>query len=298
MLFDYLWTIMKFLKDYFNFNKSERQTILVLLVLLFLVYSTLFFLRSLPPEPGKDYSYLDDRMDSLINSSKADQKSKYQFEKFDPNKVSFQKLVDMGVRKKDAQTMLKYRKFKPFKRPSDLRKLYFMSEDMFAQMEPFIVLKPNEYIGQKGKRATLKNNIVSKSGPKTKPDINTADTTELKQVYGIGSYLAKQIVWYRNRLGGFINIDQLREVKGLRAESFQDLKGKVKLTKIKIRRINLNEANWKEIVSHPYITSEKASRIVKYRNEFGNITTFEELIVVGIFTKKEGHKLSPYVRFY
>lgn len=43
-------------------------------------------------------------------------------------------------------------------------------------------------------------------------DLNRADTTELKKIPGIGSGIARLIIGYRQRLGGFYNITQLQEI--------------------------------------------------------------------------------------
>ena len=42
-------------------------------------------------------------------------------------------------------------------------------------------------------------------------DLNTADTTELKWIRGIGRYIARQIVKYREELGGFYSPEQLKD---------------------------------------------------------------------------------------
>jgi len=287
-----------FFKNYFNFNKSERKTVLVLLILIFLVFTTLFFVRNIPPKTGVDYSHLDEWMDSLSRSSKIQDKSVYSFRDFDPNLVSIEEMIEMGIRKKNAQTLIKYRKYHYFKTPEELKELYFMTDELYAQMESFVKIVPRS-VGSKNKNRPAYDSRQKKDSYSSfTPDINTADTSELKKVFGIGSYLARNLVWYRNKLGGYVNKNQLREVKGMRAESFEKIKNKVVMVKLELKRINLNDAEWKEIVQHPYISKDQTNRIVKYRKEFGSILNSEELVVVGIFTKEEETKLKPYLEFF
>ena len=41
--------------------------------------------------------------------------------------------------------------------------------------------------------------------------LNTADTTALKRIPGIGSYYASRIADYRKKLGGFASAEQILE---------------------------------------------------------------------------------------
>ena len=52
-------------------------------------------------------------------------------------------------------------------------------------------------------------------------DINTADTTAFIALPGIGSKLANRIIAFRTKLGGFSDVDQIREVYGLKDSVFQ-----------------------------------------------------------------------------
>lgn len=54
-------------------------------------------------------------------------------------------------------------------------------------------------------------------------ELNSADTTELKKLRGIGSKLSQRIVKYRTKLGGFSSKEQLRSVYGLSEETYQQI---------------------------------------------------------------------------
>src|SRR5690606_20511870 len=103
----------------------------------------------------------------------------------------------------------------------DVAKIYSISDEEYARIEPYIRIKPdnrprrNAYKkhgadrkGQSGKDEQKR--WVKKSAPAQRVpenvviariDINAADTSDLKTLKGIGSVLAKRIVNYREALG-------------------------------------------------------------------------------------------------
>ena len=96
-------------------------------------------------------------------------------------------------------------------------------------------------------------------------ELNSADTTRLKQLRGIGSGYAKMIVAYREKLGGFYDASQLLEVYKFPDETYQKIKHQLSVDTTLIRKIKINEATVKELKSHPYISYYQALSIVENR---------------------------------
>ena len=96
-------------------------------------------------------------------------------------------------------------------------------------------------------------------------ELNSADTTRLKQLRGIGSGYAKMIVAYREKLGGFYKAEQLLEVYKFPDETYQKIKHQLSVDTTLIRKIKINEATVKELKSHPYISYYQALSIVENR---------------------------------
>ena len=96
-------------------------------------------------------------------------------------------------------------------------------------------------------------------------ELNSADTTRLKQLRGIGSGYAKMIVAYREKLGGFYKAEQLLEVYKFSDETYQKIKHQLKVDTTLIRKINVNTVTVKELKSHPYISYYQALSIVENR---------------------------------
>ena len=124
-------------------------------------------------------------------------------------------------------------------------------------------------------------------------DVNAADTTELKKIPGIGSGIARRIVAYRNRLGGFYSLEQLNEVEFVSA----DLLKWFKLESDSIRKLPINRVGLDQLRAHPYINFYQAKVIVEYRRKRGEIKSLSQLSHYEEFTEKDLKRLSAYVSF-
>ena len=98
-------------------------------------------------------------------------------------------------------------------------------------------------------------------------DINFADSIELRRIKGIGKVFSRRIVKYRELLGGFTNIAQLKEVYGMDFEKFSSIKKQIQLTTTTINKINLNTDNFKTILRHPYISYDLTKNIFSERDK-------------------------------
>lgn len=132
--------------------------------------------------------------------------------------------------------------------------------------------------------------------PQAKFDINLADTTQLKAVYGIGPVIAKRIVTYRTNLGGFILMDQLYEVWGLDSTVVSRLANKSVIapgfTPIKLA---INRCSEQELARHPYLRTKLARAIVNYRSQHGNYTAIDDLRKIKIIDEKVFLHIEPYI---
>lgn len=130
-------------------------------------------------------------------------------------------------------------------------------------------------------------------------ELNSADTTRLKMLRGIGSGYAKMIVAYREKLGGFYAVSQLLEVYKFPDETYQKIKHQLSVDTTLIRKIKVNEATVKELKSHPYISYYQALSIVENR-EFQPAMRYNSLydMVVDEDLKEEDIlRVAPYFSF-
>lgn len=125
-------------------------------------------------------------------------------------------------------------------------------------------------------------------------DINRADSAQLDALPGVGPYLSKQIVQYRNRLGGFVDTAQLREVSGIREEHIGKVSPYVTIGSPP-RRLSLSNAPQAQLAQHPYIGASLAAFIISYRLRNGGFTSIEELLISYQVDTARLELLRPYI---
>jgi len=130
--------------------------------------------------------------------------------------------------------------------------------------------------------------------PKT-VDINSADSVALDELPGIGPAFARRIIKYRERLGGFADPDQLKEVYGMDSAR---LTGFIKLIRIDtsvIRKLDINKATFKELLAHPYLEYEQVKAIARFRDKKGMLGSPGELWAAGVLPDSLRSCLSHYL---
>ena len=123
--------------------------------------------------------------------------------------------------------------------------------------------------------------------------LNTADTTALKTVPGIGPYFARKVVEYGQRLGGYVSVDQLDEI-----ENFPlDAKDYLVIEDAHPRLLNVNKLSLNDLRKHPYINFYMAKAITDYRRLHGPINSLQDLRLSKDFPPEVIERLLPYVAY-
>lgn len=299
-------------KDFFYFSRTERQGIIILAVLIILVGTASWFI------PPKEVAKIEDNqkfeeeyaifMASLKEREQEKEVSskKYQHEKrevilasFDPNTADSITFLNLGLPPWMAKNILKYRaKGGRFRKQSDFQKVYGLTEKQYTTLEPYISIAdiPKEQdtirlFNHQEPRDTLQ---YYKYPSGTTISLNQADTTELKKIPGIGSAIARMIVGYRKKLGGFYQVEQLQDIHLDTGKLHEWLF----VNKNETQRINLNKAGIERLRAHPYISFYQAKVIVEYRKKKGEIESLSQLKLYDEFSEKDFERISPYVSFH
>ena len=124
-----------------------------------------------------------------------------------------------------------------------------------------------------------------------------ADSVVLQIVPGIGALTAGRIIKHRENLGGYIQIDQLHEVFGLKPETIPVIWEYFDFDRVAPRRIEINTVPVEELAKHPYISYQEAKVLVAYRLQHGPYLQLDDLLKVKIFKADWVNKIGPYLDF-
>ena len=160
--------------------------------------------------------------------------------RFNPNTASVEELQRLGFSLKQAQSIDNYRnKGGRFRRKSDFAKSFVVSDSIYRRLEPYIDIP--------------------------KLDINLADSAAFDTLPGIGGWFARQMIEYRERLGGYSYPEQLMEIRNFDREKFDKLSDLIFISPQTAVPYPLWTLPEDELKRHPYIGSA-AHGIVLFRN--------------------------------
>ncbi len=215
-------------------------------------------------------------------------KSSLNLQPFDPNLISHHELQLMGFPNKIINGLINFRKSGfVYKKPEDLLKLYAMDEKTYAKIQPFLIFN---------QAAHSSKTIHRKPEKVYQPiDINIATEAQLIELPGIGKYYAHIILNWRNKLGGFSCIDQIKATYNLPDSIFNKISGFIRFS-TPPTQINVNTSDAHTLAKHFYIKAKEAQIIVNYRNNHGAYLQVADLIKTGAFTKEWLDKVSPYLK--
>lgn len=211
--------------------------------------------------------------------------------KFNPNNYSLSDWMNLGLSEKQSVVVLKFTS-RGIYSEEDLKRIFVIPDVLFELIRDSVVYSerfqnsPNqESFKKQAKQITLIN-------------LNTADTTEFMKIYGIGAFYAKQIIRYREKLGGYFTKEQLFEVWKMTNEAYDKIKDHVFISEKDVKRININSVTIEELKVHPYLKWNQANSIVKMRiqrNGFKNIEEIKESVLIDSETYE---KLFPYLSLH
>jgi len=152
-------------------------------------------------------------------------------------------------------------------------------------------------------KAVLLLNLVNKQsaikqqkiGPGVKIELNSADTSKLKELVGIGSAFARRIVNYRQRLGGFYRKEQLLEVFGLDTAQYAEIQQQVSVDTLGIKKIHINKVSFEGLQRFPYLSYKQMNALIRFREQHGEYTSLADLRAVAIIDKITLQKIKPYI---
>ncbi len=226
-------------------------------------------------------------------------------QQFDPNTADSSTLVHLGLKPWQASNMLKYRaKGGRYRKTEDLKRLYGMTDSMYLALLPYVVIDTLAIDRWRDSVRMAADSVPRYVSHKRDTILNLriADTTELKMIKGIGSYRAKQIIRYREQLGGFVSVEQLCEVKALQpllkdSLSTDSLLSRFFIDSVRVVPLRVNSMRVEQLQRHPYLSFEQARAIYELRRKRIHLKHLDQLRTLDCLTEQDIQRLRPYLSF-
>lgn len=261
--------IVNLFKSYFVFSKTERRGILALVIVGLLLavapYAYRFFF---PSEPFELAQQTISNVSYDAQSGVSDHPPRLTY--FDPNTATDEQFVQLGLSNKQIRSIRSYiEKGGQFRRPSDFCIMYMIDKKTCTALSPYI------RIDQNGPGAAKNLQLHKQVGEPL--ELNTADSVALVKLYRVGPAMAKRIIEYRDKLGGFLFVEQLKEIWGFDEDVLYDLDGRITVDASKARIWNVNEVEEAQLRTHPYFKYKLSGAIVNFRKQHGAYQSLEDL---------------------
>ncbi|MEQ8908457.1 MAG: helix-hairpin-helix domain-containing protein [Vicingaceae bacterium] len=306
------------IKDYFHFSRIERRGILALVFIISILLSVNLYVKYAEPNYTSTSGEKLARVMTMIDSLEQEEARKQQLAEidtfkvenerselkrfnFNPNQLSLEKWMALGLSQKQAEVIKKYEASGgSFRVKSDVQKMYTVSDEMYQELKPFILLpdtleKKNYGDSNESASEQKKSYTKKKEWKKIVLDVNVADSASLTKLYGIGPYFSGKIVSYREELGGYHSLEQLTELWGVEDNLIQSLDSQLVLKKVKLRKLKVNKMDAGELKSHPYLSWNVANSIVSIREKHGKYQALEDLKKSVLINDSLLQKLKPYL---
>ncbi len=270
-------------KSYFIFSKKEQRGIMVLGIILL---STMLLGILLP------------RKKTAIGSNQS-----MPLFYFDPNTIDSITAIRLGIPSRQVITLMRYRnKGGRFYDKEDIAKLYGLKKELVAQLIPYVVIKNADrnttyrkmldYNHQKfGNRTGLVKEDGNKNLNEWSIDINIADEKQWAAKTKLTPAIIQNIIRYRNYLGGFTNLNQMKKVYGLGEANFYLLKSHLKLGKLNNTKPNASTMSFESWKALGLFQDREIVKILRIRKENGGRIGWKELVILFDLTEQQAEML-------
>ncbi len=290
-------------------SRSEKRGLLLLLFLLLCVSGGMLYVGmservgtsvQLSPEDAAELEAFAETTKERKRQCEAERTALSTPFPFNPNTADSATLIKVGLKSWQVKNLLAYRRAGGrWKDADDFKRLYGLSEEEYQRLRPYIQIPPpvkDVYFTEKdrARQDSLRQLRPEKFAELTVLDLNTVDTLTLRKIPGIGVGYSRAIVSYRQRLGGFVSVAQLKDIEGLpeRIEEWFTVDENAE-----VNRISINKSDFKTLVRHPYLSYEQVKVITTHIRKYGQLRSWKDLQLYPEFTPQDFERLTPYFVF-
>lgn len=298
------------MKNFFYLQRADRYALMAVMAVAVVVAGLFFFIgKEAGPVPaGKADSVRTAAHggksaagNTSVQGYYATAGRKTELFTFDPNTADSTALLRLGLAPWQVRNIYKYRAAGGiYRSPADFARLYGLTAGQYKRLEPYIRISADyrpaaELYAPRSSESVTRDTLLYPRKLKQGESValNTADTSLLKRVPGIGSGFARAIVAYRERLGGFYSVAQLTEIDNFPTSALPYFR----IDGDACRRLNVNKLSLSRLRRHPYMGFYRAKTIVDHRRLHGQIRSLDELRLYKDFTPDAIERLSHYLEF-
>ncbi len=296
--------------SFFQFSASERRGTIVLCVVLFVAVLVIWLLPRKDREPSSRSSAW--QRDEKGSITYAQPEREVETFTFDPNTADSTTLLRLGLSPSMVRGMYRYRaKGGVYREPADFSHVPGLTNEMWERLSPYIridrrfqevkplprsnqqAMTPDHFSSSPSAMVRDTVRFPQKLRAGETVELNSSDTSALKRIPGIGSYYSRQIVRYREQLGGFVSLSQVHEIEGIP----DDIDEYLTLGDTQVSKLNVNSASKGALLRHPYINSFQAQSILEHRHARGVLRSPDDLRQLMYFSDDDVLRLTPYLDF-
>jgi DNA uptake protein ComE-like DNA-binding protein len=292
---------MKIFKSHFWYTKNQRNGILFLLIIIIFLQLILHF-KNFDSQQLVDLSQpkitsYNKQLDSL--KKKSSKKKKFKIYPFNPNYISDYKGYQLGMNIDEIDRLLAYREQKLYVNSAkEFQTITKISDSLLKKISPFF--KFPDWVQKKNKNKNNQQRYIPNSRVNvseiTTEDINKATLKDFTAIEGVDEYISERIIKYRSKLQGFSFKEQLFEVWGLDELMANKILSTFSIkNKPIIKKVNINTASFKEVLSNPYIDYELCIQIFDYKDEVAELQSISEIKNIEGFPIKKYNRIVLYL---
>jgi competence protein ComEA len=286
-------------QDPLYISKRNRRGVVALFVVSLIIVFLPRILMSLVPKESiivsdEDIQLIDKRQEFFKYKRKFKnwdfKKKKFSIPpaQFNPNEYSKQQWIALGLSEKQTNVVLKFTS-RGIHSNEDLKKIFVIPEALYDLIKDSTIYPAKDYKKELEKEIEIDRPTVNLV------NLNKANVDEFTAMKGIGPFYAKQIIRYRDQLGGFYSKEQLLEVWKMNIETYDKIKDYVFIMKGELKQISLNNSNVNELNAHPYLNWNQSNSIIKLREQRGGFKSISDIKESVLIDEDTFEKLLPYL---